>query len=366
MKKLYILLLAAFTLCTGQSNGNHLLDVSLSYTHVAGNQYFVSVRMYRDCQGLPGLSTLSVCLYSESNSYNTSFLLPLTSTTILPALPYVPPGVSSCSGGSAFGIERIIYSDTIVVPFPASDWVFASSLEGFSSMMFNQRFFGGTTMDNLNFPGNSSPTFVYDPKFLYCSGAPSWEDYLATDADGDTLVYSIAPMMLDTLICPNQPYVDTTLNWMNIMSQIPVYIDSVAGWINFTMNSVGMGVITIKVDEIRNGVVIGSTKQIQYSYHVSNCTILGMEEGNSKNSPTIFPSPAGSEVNLRWDKPSSAGTLICSDFSGKEVLKQEISLGTQDFRIDISGLNSGVYNLRFIEQADNPGASLYSLRFLKL
>jgi hypothetical protein len=364
MKKPHTYLLAflfTFLLISERTRGGHLLDVSISYTHITGNQYQVTARQYRDCIGLPAMNTLSVCLYSNSNAYSTTLILPQISAVALPPFPYIPQGVSSCSGGTMFGVEKVIYSDTITIPFAANDWIFACSLEGIASLTnSNQKIFGGTHMDNLNYPGNSSPSFVYDPLFMYCVGAPSWENYFATDADGDSLLYSIVPMLVDTLLCPNQPYADPSLIGMNPMNAIPIYMDPDAGWITFTMNQVSYGTLTIMVEEIRNGITIGTTKQLQIFYHVSNCTVLGTSESLPDASITAYPSPAQNEVFVEWNQPSAAGTLICSGLDGKEVLRAEIPAGQQTFRIDASTFASGIYSVRFF--GDD---GIQSLRFLK-
>jgi hypothetical protein len=364
MKYPRIFLLAILFTClliSEKANGGHLLDVSISYTHITGNQYQVTARQYRDCMGITAMNTLPVCLYSNSNAFYTTINLPKISTVVLPPFPYFPFPLSSCLGGTGFGVERVIYSDTITIPFAATDWIFACSLEGSTLVtQSNQKFFGGTSMDNLNYPGNSSPSFVYDPMFLYCVGAPSWENYLATDADGDTLLYSIAPMLVDTLLCPNQPYSDPAIFGMNPMNLVPVYIVPDAGWITFTINQVSSGALTILVEEIRNGITIGTTKQLQIFHHVGSCVVLGTPESLTDPSITVYPSPAENEVILQWENLSAAGTLVCTAMDGKELVRMEIPAGQKSLRFDTADYPGGIYAFQFF---GNDGVQ--SLRFVK-
>ena len=66
---------------------------------------------------------------------------------------------------------------------------------------------------------------------------------------------------------------------------------------------------------------------------------------------SLFPNPAGSQLNMMLDVPARMDiSIIVMDQRGREVLKQEAGLetGTNTVPVDVSKLNSGVFFVRLI------------------
>ncbi|KAA0993212.1 T9SS type B sorting domain-containing protein [Dyadobacter aurulentus] len=124
--------------------------------------------------------------------------------------------------------------------------------------------------NNANFK-NSSPLFPAIKGDYACVNSPFFFDFGGTDADGDSLVYS--------LITPMQGYSDKTnpsipargssayprLSWIDgvtvaniIPGPDPLKVNRSTGMLTVTAGSIGLYVFAVQVDEYRNGVKIGT------------------------------------------------------------------------------------------------------------
>src|SRR5688572_10412022 len=111
------------------SYAGHILGTDISYSYVSPNNYLVTLRWYRDCQGIFAPSTLMACYSSVSASVNNTITLTqnVSAGYYLPNFPYIPPYTSTCNGGSGFGIELVVYQAQLTLPGPASDWILSYS-----------------------------------------------------------------------------------------------------------------------------------------------------------------------------------------------------------------------------------------------
>ena len=73
----------------------------------------------------------------------------------------------------------------------------------------------------------------------------------------------------------------------------------------------------------------------------------GLEEPASKLNFTIYPNPATDYIRLVTDANIKSITLI--DAVGNTIIKQEVT----DYDLDISGISSGVYFLKLIDESGN-------------
>lgn len=80
------------------------------------------------------------------------------------------------------------------------------------------------------------------------------------------------------------------------------------------------------------------------------------EQGEMRNEFTIFPNPATSVVSLKIDNLNGSGKLLVTDYLGKVLKEQSLSMGNNT--IDISNLNKGIY---FVSIINNEGKNTKKL-----
>jgi gliding motility-associated-like protein len=108
------------------------------------------------------------------------------------------------------------------------------------------------TLNNLNAPCNSSPTFSNKPVAVVCSNQSFCFNHGALDPDGDSLVYSFYPVMTsnpNSTVTYYSPY--TYTNFLASVTPPGITIDPVTGDICFTATTVQSTVFGVKVKEYR-------------------------------------------------------------------------------------------------------------------
>ena len=278
MKQLSILsILLAFILIFGteQSHASHAMGGDFVYeclgTGPNGDTIQITLSFYRDCDGIAAPITASIGITSSCGSY-TLILQPLP---LAPAPPGGSPGEvsnfcdsvfsqSTCNGGTALpGVIQHLYQGTIVLP-PCADWVISYSTCCRNNMITNlvnpsaEDMYIEATLNNLNAPCNSSPQFTSIPVPFICAGIPFSFNHGVYDPDGDSLAYSlINPMTVPVgPIAFNFP--NSVIYPLTTVSGTFGF-DPSTGQLAFTPDVPQVGVLTILVEEYRNGLLIGST-----------------------------------------------------------------------------------------------------------
>ena len=240
-------------------------------TYIGGtpDTYKVTVKFYRDCDGISAPGSLNLNYYSASCGVNQSITLTQTgSGTVI--TPICPTMNSTCTGGNVIGIEEYTYEANINIA-KCPDWIF-SVQECCRNNAISTINAPGTeelrieaTLNNLTLC-NNSPSFTQNPVPYICANTPYCYNNGAVEPDGDSLVYSlITPLTGGGSVVYNNGYSvnnpvggTTTFNYLtgNLCMNPPSPLTSV---------------VAIKVEEYRNGVLIGSIiRDIQVN--VLNCT----------------------------------------------------------------------------------------------
>ncbi len=258
------------------------------------NQYNFIFKFYRDCAGSPAPGQFQLCYSNQCNPN----IQAVTMGLYVPIGALLPNGHlqgdavstgcmvgnNTCNGGNNPGIQEYWYSVNITLPIPCNKWRFWTTLCCRNGSIANidnpgsQSFFVETTFDNTNNQNlNSSPFFAAAPIPYFCINIPVSYNNVALDPDGDSLTYEgIEPrhqngcnaftpvnILLPVYNIINNPF--STNNTFNINLN--------TGAITFTPNMTGMFVITIKVNEYRNGVLIGYVlRDIQFV--IGMCMIM--------------------------------------------------------------------------------------------
>lgn len=271
------------------SRAAHLVGGEIYYTCLGGNQYEITLKIYRDCYTVEGAqydNPAYIGVYDNAGNlleqlqaqFNGSQQLEVVIDN--PCLQ-APPDVC---------VEEAIYRVTTTLPFISGGYHIAY-----------QRCCRNPTIVNLLYPDeqgstyyvsvpekalntcNSSPSFKSFPPLALCIGDLLEFDHSATDADGDQLVYSLCTPyhggdQLDPQPIPplGPPY--NFVSWAggydasNPMDGLPqLSIDQNTGLLSCIPNQAGQYVVGVCVEEYRNGDLISSNVR-DFQFNVVNCT----------------------------------------------------------------------------------------------
>lgn len=367
MKKIYkhfiaiLILQALFSSTT--INASHLVGGYISYQHISGNDYKIRLDLFYDCYaGMQG-DSLPVCVKSGSLNYDSTYTVYCDTSYIYPYHPCLGTSLSCIQGGSNWGMSDNVFTAVVTLPGAAADWKFTASIccrnavpatvHGSNSAMSTIDNFA--TLDNLNFPSNSSPNFNSFLMPLFCLGVYTVDDFSCTDPDGDSLIYE-----LDSIYTGNNCSNDTFFSaeyfapysYLNFLdSSTPVTMNTATGALSFTPSLSKVAIFSVKITEYRNGIKNGSMKRQELIY-VTPSTAIAFN--NKQHPQLLFPNPAASSITIQLN---SAEKITISNALG-EILNERLThdILTRTLEIDISHLLPGIY---FVKAGNEVG------RFIK-
>ncbi|MEN9699571.1 MAG: hypothetical protein RLZZ301_769 [Bacteroidota bacterium] len=275
--------------CT-QAWASHIIGGDMYYDYIGNNQYRFFITLYRDCNssGAAYDNPLYLSVFKQGNIHLETVEVPFPGSVILP-INFNNPCATPPSG---ICVERAIYQYVLTLP----------PIPGGYTVSY-QRCCRGPNVTNLiapdntgltlvtHIPGsdtgfqvNSSPRFSNYPPVLLCNNDQLVFNHVATDPDGDQLVYSLvtpysganssAPQPTQM---PPPPYFP--VNWQaNYNAQVPLgpgsstIINSSTGILTVDPNMLGLFVVGVRVQEYRNGVLIGETIR-DFLFRVFDCNI---------------------------------------------------------------------------------------------
>lgn len=209
MKKILLLLIFIPFLVVEHAKASHAMGGELSYRHLGGLKYEITLKFYRDCRGIP-LDSVHGEMKASSKIKSLSF----TKVSIRDVSNYCKKSSNPCgkanTSGSSLGIEEHLYKDT--VDFNKAD----SAFKKYCSIAFGAgqccRDPGATMTCSNDFwvfcglnickaPNNSSPVLTTLPNNILCCNQPVYYNYGAMDTiDHDSLSYQ---------------WTDPMINWTN-------------------------------------------------------------------------------------------------------------------------------------------------------
>lgn len=267
----------------------HLVGGEIFYECLGGDQYRITLKVYRDCYTVTGAqydNPAYIGIYDNAGNLVQQLSAPYTGSQQLPVIInnpclQAPPDVC---------VEEAVYTVTATLPFISGGYHVAY-----------QRCCRNPTIVNLVNPEdlgstyyvqipeealnscNSSPSFNGFPPIALCTGDELVFDHAATDADGDQLVYSLCtPYHGGDQLTP-QPIPPLGPPYSNIVwgggysSGYPLdaspqlTIDSQTGLLTGTPTQPGQYVVGVCVEEYRNGQLLSVNKR-DFQFNVVNCS----------------------------------------------------------------------------------------------
>ena len=278
---------------------------TISYTCIGPNQYEVTLKSYRDCGGI----TMPSSFIISYNGCGNSGSLTATVQSASDISPVCPSQSSSCSGGSSsIGIEEYLYKGNVTVPSGCANVVFSVSsccrngtITNITSPGTNS-FYIRSSLNNSLSLCNNSPTFASNPTLFACINQPVNFQQLATDIDGDILVYSLTNCLQGS---------GSSVTYAGGFSGVnpltsAITINSSTGELSFTPTSIQVASICVLVEEYRGGVKVGEIIR-DMQIVVQNCFNSLPVLSGINGSATIF------------DTTICEGSPLCFNLDGTDV-----------------------------------------------
>lgn len=314
-----------FILAANTSYATHSAGSDISYRCLGGLLYEIEVTFYRDCGGVAEPSNITINCRSVNGNHNltlTAMKMPGYGNEITVPCTGMP---TNCNGGSGTGIRQWKYSAQVLLPSPQSDWVFSYSICcrncsittisnpcAATSVLYVE-----ATLNNLDGYCNNSPVFTNIPVAYVCLGQNYNYNHGVTDADGDSLVYTLitpkTTALTDVSFIP--PYSAAS----PVASSTPFLLDPVSGDLNFTPSQIQIGILALNVSEFRNGRLIGSvTRDMQVYIRPCSNTLPELSGINGGGAYTIDACP-GSPVCFTVNSSDSDSSQTVSISSNEGI-----------------------------------------------
>ena len=271
------------------------------------------MKVYRDClNGIPPFDDPAFfTIFDASGNVVTTLQVALTSSTSVP-----PTNNSPCAPVSAGNacVEEAIYETTVNLPPLTGGYYIVYQRccrNGTILNLINPGAVGATYWEHIPGPEvvavNSSPRFTYRPPIYICNGIPIAFNHIATDPDGDSLVYSLCtpftgldgccPVVTNPAISPNTgsaqcfsppsscPTTNSPPPYLSVPFTAPytssypmasspaININPNTGFLDGVPNIIGQWVVGVCVSEYRNGQLIGVHHR-DFQFNVINCPFV--------------------------------------------------------------------------------------------
>lgn len=258
----------------------HILGGEMSYTYLGNDDYQVTLRLYRDCgpsntQGTALDAIAAIGVFNSTGTLVQTVHFDLPGEVTVPVVTdnpclTAPPSICTKQG---------IYTGIIHLPSGTGGYTLSYQRCCRSPAMTNlnnnpstQGMTCTTFVPDPDITGpNSSPVFSNDPPMVLCLDQTSTIDQLATDPDGDSLVYALcAPLQGgDNLvnIIPDPPAAPpyAPVNWApgysetnQLNSVPPMVFGSQNGVLTLHPGTIGNFAVSLSVSEYRNGVLLST------------------------------------------------------------------------------------------------------------
>lgn len=329
LKKIGPLVLALVSLFGSDASATHIVGGEMNYTYLGNNQYLITMVAYRDCFGgqAPFDNPASIGIFNANGALLQNLLVGLDSVSVLQSTIN-----SSCvTAPSNICTDVGYYSTIVTLPPIAGGYTIAYQRccrNGIVQNVQNPGSVGATFVATIpgseSMPVNSNPVWNQVPPLYICAGLPFSFDQSATDADGDSLVYTLCTPFTGGSFnnpAPSPPFAPpyTNIAWANPYSQndmlggpSPFTIDPVTGQITAVPGSQGTFLVGMCVAEYRNGIFLGETMR-EFQLSVVNCQapVATMTDLNAV-SPS-FPFTNCTEF-VQFQATNSSGFNVFWDF----------------------------------------------------
>lgn len=343
MKKLQLLMIVCILLlCSKGALATHIYGGELLYTHISGNNYKITLTLYGDCSAsnsnyMAGAAP-HIMIYR-----NTNFVERLKLTEDQSMRKEVSPvcpedeGKTSCKSptGTLPGAMRYVYSRTTTLA-PSSDWriVFAGTIDdvlgpqgqgtlaGRSGNITNisnvgeQLMFLEAILNNSNGP-NSSPQYSSVPTPFFCINRQQQYNQGAIDGDNDSLSFSLIPALINSTQATG--YLAPYSGAMPLATAAGSFsFNNASGQLRFEPNVLQKSLVVNKVEEYKNGVLVGSSMREMTFIVLDNCSNTP-PNGNIDNGSITGGAVKENTINVCANTPNLNFIIQAADADNDSV-----------------------------------------------
>jgi hypothetical protein len=352
----FILCLLTFTFAPSQKiHATHLMGGDLSYECLGNNQYRVTLKVYRDCNGI-NAGSYEVMYMSANCGSGAQYMTKVSSQEITPVCAGFT-GTACNGGGGTYGIEEHIYQTTMNIPLTCTNielyWRRCCRNGAITTLSspLSERMYIETLLTDAAVC-NNSPTFLNSPVSFICAGQPTDYNHGASDPDGDDLQFSLTDCFNNDNDAVN--YSAGFSATYPLSSANGITIDQETGALSFTPSTAGqVGVLCVLVEEFRNGVKISEiSRDIQFT--VLTCTndspVMTGIDGSSNFSSTVL---VGNTVSFFTN---------ASDPNAGDIVEMNWNQGIASASFSVN--NAGVYpvgTFNWTPTANNVGVNSFNV-----
>jgi gliding motility-associated-like protein len=266
----------------------HIVGGSLTYEHLGGSTYRVTLKLYRDCGS--GNAAFPANVRIEVRQPNGTSFTPDKDIIIpFPGATQLQPQIDTCAVNPGICVEEAIYSRVVnnLPPNTGGYHLFYqlccrnASLSNIQNPLSTGESWYTYIPDNSTYLTNSSPSWVNFPPVFVCQAMPLNFDHSATDADGDSLTYSLyTPYSDPAPTFPGNAATFTPVAWQTGYGPTNP-LGGPPGSLSINTNGILIGsppflgqfVVGIKCEEWRNGIKIGEILR-DFQFNVVYCPPL--------------------------------------------------------------------------------------------
>jgi hypothetical protein len=294
MKKALLLLISSLLIVLN-AQAVHTLGGSITWQCLSNGDYHFTLTLYRDCAAANFSSTQTIY-----TSYGTTINCTRVSSTYLNKDCNAPD--CNSVGGSYLGAvqKQVFRSQPVTLPAitPASGLNFSwfnccranytnlanpTSLQtALSVAMFPLSTHAGAPSSLIN---NSSPQFLEEPDFTFCTNTSKKLVASAFDIDADSLYYNWKPAYENSF--QSVPYAFGYSSIQPFGTSATANLDNITGIVDVNVGNIGLYAVNIEVEEWRCGQLISRTAR-EVPIFVKPCTTPSGLCGNlANNQPTV-------------------------------------------------------------------------------
>jgi len=282
------ILYTCLLLCLTQSVfAFHIIGGEMYYTRSTGNNFDITLKLYRDCSAAEAAEyddPLQIYIYNSAGVLINTLNINFPGADLLDASinsPCITLFTDLC-------VQEAIFTATVNLPPSAGgyDLVYQRCCRNSTIInLVDPMNTGATYSTHIPDPAeivNSGPRFSNRPPIAICVGFPFEFDHVATDPDGDELVYEFfttftgaSAAFPDPDPAPAPPFDE--INFLPPFSEsYPIASDpaftlnAATGWLEGTPSMLGQFVVGVAVQEYRAGVLIG-THYRDFQFNVTDC-----------------------------------------------------------------------------------------------
>jgi gliding motility-associated-like protein len=342
------------------------------------------MKVYRDCLGGPAFDNPAFfTVFDATGAVITTLNISLTSSLTVP-----PSNNSPCAPTTAglACVEEGYYETILNLPPKIGGYYIVYQRccrNGTILNLISPGSVGSTYWEHIPGPEvvavNSSPRFKKRPPIYICANIPIAFDHSATDADGDSLAYSLCtpfdglssacPIVLAGGGCPtvntpppytSVPFIAPFSSSYPLSSSPAININPVTGFLDGVPNLLGQWVVGVCVSEYRAGVLIG-THHRDFQFNVISCPAIVIADIKSQTS--LVPGSSGfcNGFALTYTNTSggSASTFFW-DFGDPTVTTDTSSLANPTYTFG----TAGTYTVTLIANPGSPCADTTTKLFI--